>query len=125
MSNRPLPLAFVELGMPSVDGFAAAHARHVDVQRAAARRRPTEHVRLSGAQFESHRPISRVAQQQRWRAGQWRQRRPAAFITDFRVRTDQGAAAPIYAAQTAAYRNGLHGLLTQSNRSARLIRPEM
>jgi hypothetical protein len=125
MRNRPLPLAFVELGMPSVDGFAAAHARHVDVERAAARRRSTEHVRLSGAQFKSHRPISRVAQQQRWRAGQWRQRRPAAFITDFRVRTDQGAAAPIYAAQTAAYRNGLHGLLTQSNRSARLIRPEM
>ncbi len=125
MSNRPLPLPFVELGMPSVHGFAAAHARHVDVERAAAWRRSPEHVRLSSAQFESHRPISGVAQQQRWRSGQWRQRRPAAFITDFRVRTDQRAAASIHAAQTAAYRNGLHGLLTQSNRSARLIRPEM
>ena len=125
MGNGPLPLTLVELGVPPVDGLAAAHAGHVDVKRTAARRGPPEHIRLPRTQLEGYRPIPRVAQQQRLRADDRCQRASAAFITDFRVCAQDGAAAPIDAAQTGAYGEMLHGHLTQSNRSARLIRPEM
>jgi hypothetical protein len=116
-------LTLVELGVPPMDGLATAHARHVDVERAA-RRRPTEHVRLPSAQLEGHWPIARVAQQERLCGDERCQRGPAAFVAHFRVRPEHGAAAAIDAAQTAAYGQGLHGHLTQSSRSARLIRPE-
>lgn len=125
MCNRPLPLIRVELGVPPMDGLAAAHTRHVDVERPAARRRSPEHVRLTGAQLEGHRPISRVAQQQRLGGTEWRQHGPAALVTHFGVRAEHGAAAAIDAAQTGADGEGLHGHLTQSNRSASLIRPEV
>ena len=125
MGNGPLPLTLVELRVPSMNRLAAAHAGHINLERPAAWRGPTEHIRLPGAQLEGHRPISRVAQQQRLRVDDRRQRGPAAFVTYFRVGAKQGAAAPIDTAQSGAYGDRLHGHLTQSNRSARLIWPEM
>ena len=125
MSDGPLALTLVELGVPPMYGFAAAHARQVNFERGATGRRPTEHVRLPGAQLEGHRSIARVTQQQRWRGAEGHQRGPAAFVAHFRVRAHDGAAAPIDAAQTVTCREGLHGHLTQSNRRASLIGPEM
>ena len=125
MSDGPLALTLIELGVPPMYGFAAAHARKVNFERAATRRRPTEHIRLPRAQLEGHRSIARVAQQQRLRGAEGHQRGPAAFVAHFGVRAHDRAAPPIDAAQTVTYRQGLHGHLTQSNRSASLIRPEM
>ncbi len=125
MSNGPLPLALVELCVPPMNRLAAMHAGHVDLKRSAARGGPSEHIRPPGAQLEGHGPISRVTEQQRLRVGDRRQRAPAAFVTQFGVCAQQRAAAPIDAAQAGANGEGLHGHLTQSNRSARLIRPEM
>ena len=118
-------MTLVELGVPPVHRFAAAHTRKVNFERAATGRRPPQHIRLPRAQLEGHRSIARVAQQQRWRSAEGHQRGPAAFVAHFRVHAHDGAAAPIDAAQTVTYREGLHGHLTQSNRSASLIRPEM
>ena len=118
-------MTLVELGVPPMYGFAATHARKVDFERAAARRRSTEHIRLPGAQLEGYRSIARVPQQQRLRSAEGHQRGPAAFVAHFGVGAHDGAAAPVDAAQTVTYREGLHGHLTQSNRSASLIRPEM
>jgi hypothetical protein len=125
MSDGPLALTLVELGVPPVHRFAAAHARKVNLEGAATGRRPTEHIHLPGAQLESHRSIARVAQQQRLRSAEGHQRGPAAFVAHFRVHAHDGAAASIDAALTVTYRQGLHGHLTQSNRSASLSRPEM
>ena len=125
MSNEPLPLTLVELGVPTMNGLAAPKASHVDVERPAARRGSTENVRPLGAQLKGHRAISSIAHQQRLCRDERRQRAPAALVTYFRVRAQQGAAALIDAAQTGADGLGLHGHLTQSNRSASLIRPEM
>ena len=118
-------MTLIELRVPTMNRLAAAHAGHIDLERSAAWRGPTEHVRLPGAQLEGHRPISRVAQQQRLCVDDRRQRGPAAFVTHLRVRAKQGAAAPIDTAQTGADGLELHGHLTESNGSARLIRPEM
>ena len=125
MSNEPLPLTLVELGVSTMNGLAAPKASHVDVERAAARRGSTENVRPLGVQLKGHGPISSIAEQQRLCRDERRQRAPPALVTHFRVRAQQGAAARIDAAQTGADGLGLHGHLTQSNRSARLIRPEM
>lgn len=125
MGNGPLSLALVELGMPTMNGLTAAHARHIDVERTTARRGPPEHIRLPRAQLEGHRPISGVTHEQRVRRAERCQRAAAALVTHFRVRAEQGAATPIDAAQTVGYGEVLHRHLTQSNRSARLIRPEV
>jgi hypothetical protein len=121
MSNRPLSLMLVELGVTSVDGLAAPKAGHVDVQGAAARRRPAQDVRLCCAQREGDRTISSVANQQRLRPGDRRQGGAAALVAHFRVRAQQGATARIDAAQTGADELGLQRHLTQSNWSAGLI----
>ena len=125
MGDGPLPLTLVELRVPPMNRLAATHARHVDLQRPAARRGSSEHIWQPGAQLEGHRPLPRVTEQQRLRVDDRSQRAPAAFVTQFGVSTQQRAATPIDAAQAGANGGGLHGHLTQSNRSARLIRPEM
>ena len=125
MSNRPLSLMLIELGVTSVDGLAAPKAGHVDIERAAARRRPAQDVRLASAQRKGDWAISSVANQHCLRPGDRRQGGAAALVAHFRVRAQQGATARIDAAQTGADELGLHGHLTQSNRSASLIRPEM
>ncbi len=125
MGNRPLSLTLVELGVPTMNGFAAAHAGYVDVECTTARRGPPKHIRPPRTQLEGHRPISSVTQKQCLRRAERHQRAISALITHFRVRAKQGAAASIDAAQTVGYGEVLHGHLTQSNRSARLIRPEM
>ena len=118
-------MTLVELRVPPMNRLAATHAGHVDLQCPAARRGPPEHIRLPRTQLEGHRPISGVTQEQRVRRAERRQRAAAALVTHFCVRAEQGAATPIDAAQAGANGEGLHGHLTQSSRSARLIRPEM
>ena len=124
MGDRPMALTFVELGMPPVDGFAAPKAGHVDVECVGAGRGPTEDVRPFGVQRERHGPIPSVAQQQRRDRVDRRQGAPAAFVTHLRIRAKHRPAARIEAPQTDGGGLRLHGHLTQSNRSARLIRPE-
>jgi hypothetical protein len=124
MGDGPMTLALVELGVTTVDGFAPPKSGHVDIERVGAGRGPTEDVRLSRVQRERHGTIAGVAKQQRLGRADRRQRRPAAFVTYFRVCAKHRPAARIEAPQTDADGLGLHGHLTQSNRSASLIRPE-
>jgi len=107
MGHLPVAVDLLEARVTAVNGGAVWNSREIDIR--AIGRATADNSRAPRAQAECHRALARPAHQHGRVARDGHQVRPAALVTHFGVRGEQGPTAAIATTLSRFERRQVHG----------------